>query len=100
MNGTFIAAPHLRRVGSSPPRNRKEAVVLTGVREASGLTRVCDNARGVSFSMYGCALCRRKCSDRSFASRMAIADISLALAGSDVDEALAEIECLRELIVE
>ena len=31
---------------------------------------------------------------------MAISDMSPALAASDVDEALAEIECQRELIVE
>jgi hypothetical protein len=43
--------------------------------------------------------CRRKCPDLSFASKMAISNMSLARATSDVYEALAEIECQRELIV-
>jgi uncharacterized hydantoinase/oxoprolinase family protein len=45
-------------------------------------------------------VCRRKCPDPSFVSEMAISDMSLALAASNVDEALAEIECQRELILE
>jgi hypothetical protein len=43
---------------------------------------------------------RADCSDVGLSSQMAHSDVPLALAASNVDEALAEIECHRELIAE
>ena len=40
------------------------------------------------------------CSGLGLSSQMALSDVPLALAASNVDEALAEIECHRELIAE
>jgi hypothetical protein len=45
-------------------------------------------------------VCRANCSGLGSSSQMALSDTPLALAASDVDEALAEIECHRELIAE
>jgi hypothetical protein len=41
-----------------------------------------------------------KCSGLGLNSQTALSDVPLALAASNVDEALAEIECHRELIAE
>ena len=43
---------------------------------------------------------RADCSDVGLSSQMPLSDVPLALAASNVDEALAEIECHRELIAE
>ena len=43
---------------------------------------------------------RANCSDLGLSSQLALSDMPLALAASNVDEALAEIECHRELIAE
>ena len=45
-------------------------------------------------------VCRPNCPGWGFSSPMALSDTPLALAASDVEEALAEIECHRELIAE
>ena len=43
---------------------------------------------------------RAKCSGLGLSSQTALSDMPLALAASNVDEALAEIECHRDLIAE
>ena len=43
---------------------------------------------------------RADCADVGLSSQMPLSDVPLALAASNVDEALAEIECHRELIAE
>ena len=43
---------------------------------------------------------RANCSGLGLSSHMALSDMPLALAASNVDEALAEIECHRELLAE
>ena len=43
---------------------------------------------------------RADCADVGLSSEMALSDVPLALAASNVDEALAEIECHRELLAE
>ena len=43
---------------------------------------------------------RANCTGLGLSSQMPLSDVPLALAASNVDEALAEIECHRELIAE
>ena len=43
---------------------------------------------------------RADCADVGLSSEMALSDMPLALAASNIDEALAEIECHRELLAE